>query len=100
MAFFHPATERDLRVFREFEDSREDIDARVTDRSDVILNWWKAGAEPHDGQTRVLLVERSSFATAWVVGDGERFGKVIAVDDNDVTGIIRRFGIHWTGASS
>ena len=43
---------------------------------------------------RVLLIEASSYALAWVVGDGERFGTVVPVDDDDVADIIRRFGIH------
>ena len=42
----------------------------------------------------MLLIEASSSAPAWVVGDGERFGKVVPVDDNDVADIARRFGIH------
>jgi hypothetical protein len=94
VSFFHPATERDLMRFREFEDSLEFIDERLTDRSDVIFNWTQFPAEPCEGGKRVLLVERSSYALAWVVGDGERFGKVVAVDDDDVTDIVRRYGFH------
>ncbi|MES2639159.1 MAG: hypothetical protein V4850_06735 [Myxococcota bacterium] len=94
MAFFHPATERDLKRFREFEDSLEFIDERLTDRSDVIFNWTQFPAEPCAGGKRVLLVERSSHALAWVVGDGERFGKVVAVEDGDVADIVRRYGFH------
>ncbi|MDP2317542.1 MAG: hypothetical protein Q8P41_31950 [Pseudomonadota bacterium] len=93
MAFFHPATDRELAGLRTFEDSLEYIDERLSDRSDVILNWWKVGAEPHGGGKRALLVERSVYAMAWVVDDGERFGKVVAVDPHDISDIIRRFGI-------
>jgi hypothetical protein len=93
MAFLHPATEYDLANFREFEDSLEYIKVRLSDRSDVIFNWAIFGVEPWGDGKRVLLLERSSYALAWVVGDGERFGRVVPVDDDDVADIIRRFGI-------
>ena len=80
--------------FREFEDSREYIKVRLSDRSDVVFNWAIFGVEPFEGGKRVLLIERSSSALAWVVGDGERFGTVVPVDDDDVADIVRRFGIH------
>ncbi len=94
MAFLHPATEYDLANFREFEDSLEYIKVRLSDRSDVVFNWVIFGVEPCEGGKRVLLIEASSHALAWVVGDGERFGTVVPVDDDDVADIIRRFGIH------
>jgi hypothetical protein len=94
MAFFHPATEYDLAIFREFENSREYVDERLSDRSDVIFNWTIVGVEPCEGGKRMLLNERSSCALAWVVGDGERFGRVVPVDADDVADIVRRFGIH------
>jgi hypothetical protein len=91
--FFHPATDRDLARFREFEGSLEYVDERLSDRSDVIFNWTIVGVEPCAGGKRVLLNECSSCALAWVVGDGERFGQVVAVDADDVEDILRRFGI-------
>ena len=94
MAFFHPATDYDLASFREFEDSLEYVDERLGDRSDVLFNWTIVGVEPCAGGRRVLLNERSSCALAWVVGDGERFGRVVAVDADDIVDILRRFGIH------
>ena len=94
MTLFHSATDRDLAVFREFEDSLEYVDVRLSDRSDVVFNWTIVGVEPCAGGKRMLLNERSSCALAWVVGDGERFGRVVAVDADDVVDIIRRFGIH------
>ena len=97
MSFLHPATERDLMRFREFEDSLEYIKVRLSDRSDVIFNWVIFGVEAYEGGKRVLLMEASSYALAWVVGDGERFGKVVPVDDDDVADIARRFGITHNG---
>ena len=94
MAFFHPATDHDLARFREFEDSLEYVRDRLSDRSDVIFNWVVFGVEPCEGGQRMLLVESSNYALAWVVGDGERFGRVVAVDADDVADIVRRFGIH------
>jgi hypothetical protein len=93
MAFFHPATERDMARFREFEDSLEYVRDRLSDRSDVIFNWVVFGVEPCEGGKRMLLVESSTYALARVVGDGERFGRVVAVDADDVPDIIRRFGV-------
>ena len=56
--FFHPATDRDLAIFREFEGSLEYVDKRLSDRSDVIFNWTIVGVEPCAGGKRVLLNER------------------------------------------
>ena len=95
MPSVHAANVDELYELRLSSGSGERIDERLRDRRDFALNWWRAGAEPDaEGRIRVLLVERSVWALAWVVGDGERFGRVVAPDVSEVPGIVQRFGLH------
>ncbi|MDP2310543.1 MAG: hypothetical protein Q8P18_31280 [Pseudomonadota bacterium] len=96
MAFFHAASEHELAGLRIYEDSLDPIDERLADRSDMVLNWANVGVEPCEGGKRVLLIERSTHALAFIVGDGEQFGVVVAPESDEVADIIRRFGIRWS----
>ncbi len=96
MAIFHAASDHELAGLRIYEDSLDDIEERLADRSDVILNWAKFGTEPWQGGKRALLLERSSHAIAFVVGDGTHFGEVVAPEPAEVADILDRFGVRWS----
>ena len=92
MAEFHAATPDELYELRLFEGSGEDVELRIRDNQDVVCNWSSFGAEPHgDGQRRLVLVERSSQAIAFVVGDGERFGRVVSPTADEAAAVAARF---------
>lgn len=92
MAFFHPASHDETYELRIFESSGDAIDHRLGDRQDIACNWANIGVEDNgDGQRRAVLVERSSLAVAYVVGDGEHFGEVVSPTAEEVGAIAARF---------
>ncbi len=92
MQSFHAATEDDLFELRIFEGSWDTVESRIRDNLDIACNWSSFGTEPHgDGRTRLVLIERSSGAIAFVVGDGERFGQVVSPTEAEAAAIAARF---------
>jgi hypothetical protein len=89
---FHAATADELYELRLFESSGDEVEARIRDNQDVACNWSSFGAEPHgDGRMRLVLVERSSLAIAFVVGDGVHFGRVVAPTAAEADAVAARF---------
>lgn len=92
MASFHAATPDELYELRVFENSGDSVEARIRDNQDIACNWSSFGTESHgDGHTRLVLIERSSLAIAFVVGDGERFGRVVSPTGAEAAAIAARF---------
>lgn len=92
MEAFHAATADELYELRVFEGSRDRVETRIRDNQDIACNWSSFGTEPHgDGRTRLILIERSSLAIAFVVGDGEHFGSVVSPTDAEAAAIAARF---------
>ena len=92
MQSFHAATPAELYELKVFEGSWDTVESRIRDNQDIACNWSSFGTEPHgDGRTRLVLVERSSLAIAFVVGDGERFGRVVAPTEAEAAAIAARF---------
>ena len=92
MESFHPATSDELCELRVFEESRDSVESRIRDNQDLACNWSSFGTEPHgDGQIRLVLIERSSLAIAFVVGDGEHFGRVVSPTEAQAAAIAARF---------
>lgn len=89
------ATEDELYDLRVFEGSLDEIELRIRDNQDIVCNWSLLCVEPHGEQQRAVLIERSSLAVAWIVGDGARFGKVVAPPAEEVEALVRRRGLHW-----
>lgn len=96
MAIYHPATPDELYNLKAFESSFDDIDHRLGDNQDIATNWWKLGVEPHGDKKRAVLLERSSLAMAFIVGDGVHFGRVVAPSAEEVGAAVKRFGLRWT----
>jgi hypothetical protein len=95
VAILHPATPYELYNLRAFDGSSDDIDHRLGDNQDIVSNWWKVGVEPHAGRKRVVLVERSSLAVAFIDGDGVHFGRVVAPTAEEVGEVVKRHGLRW-----
>lgn len=92
MQAFHAATPDELYELKIFEGSCDTVESRIRDNQDIACNWSSFGTEPHgDGRTRLVLIERSSLAIAFVVGDGERFGRVVSPTDEEAAAIAARF---------
>ena len=92
MRSFHPATADELYELRVFEGSGDNVEWRIRDNQDIACNWSSFGTEPHgDGQTRLILIERSSLAIAFVIGDGERFGRVVSPTLEEAAAVAERF---------
>jgi hypothetical protein len=95
MAFFHAASDHELLDLLPFQSTWAVITERLRDPTDIAGNWWLVGVEPCQGGRRAVLLERSSLAFAYVLGDGEHFGRVTAPEPNEVAGILERYGLHW-----
>ena len=92
MQSFHPATPDELYELRIFDGSGDSVESRIRDNQDIACNWSSFGTEPHGhAQTRLVLVERSSLAIAFVVGDGEHFGRVISPTEAEAQAVAARF---------
>ena len=53
------------------------------------------GVEPDGDKQRAVLIDRSSLTVAFIVGDGVRFGRVVAPSADEVASVVLRFGLHW-----
>ena len=95
MALFHPASTEDLYNLKAFERSGDDIAHRLGDNQDIVANWWLVGVEPDGDKQRAVLIDRSSLTVAFIVGDGVRFGRVVAPSADEVASVVLRFGLHW-----
>ncbi len=95
MAIFHPATADELYDLKAFEHTYDEIDHRLGDNQDIATNWWKLGEESHGDKKCTVLVERSSLAVAFIVGDGVHFGRVTAPSAEEVGAIVERYGLRW-----
>ncbi len=95
MPSFHPATADDLYNLKAFEHSRDDIAHRLGDNQDIVADWWLVGVEPDGDKLRAVLIDRSALAVAFIVGDGVRFGRVVAPTADEVAAVVLRFGLHW-----
>lgn len=91
MAFFHAATDNELYNLRAFDGSYRDIEHQLGDNQDILTNWLFLEVEPHGDKKRAVLIERSTYAIAWIVGDGKHFGRAQAPDADAVAAIAARF---------
>lgn len=91
MAIFHAATDEDLSNLRAFDGSYREIEPLLQDNQEILTNWWLLGVEPHGARKRAVLLERSSLAVAYVVGDGVHFGRAASPTAEEVAGVAARF---------
>lgn len=91
----HPASDDDLYNLRAFDGSYRDIAHCLGDNQDILTNWWLLGVEPHGDRKRAVLLERSTLAVAFVIGDGVHFGRAAAPSAEEVGALVERYGLHW-----
>jgi hypothetical protein len=95
MPIFRSATDDELSNLRAFDGSYEVVAHRVDDNQDILANWWILGVEPVSGQYRIVLLERSTDAFAFVVGDGVHFGRAAAPREAEVPELVARYGLRF-----
>jgi hypothetical protein len=95
-----PATEDDVANLRNWDGTYDSITHTIGNAQDIVANWKKLGDLPHPhpeagSSRRVVLIERSSNAIAFVDGDGEHFGRVVLPSAPELDVVVRHFGLHW-----
>lgn len=89
----HPASEQELYNLTSFVGSDISIEQALGNPTDIAANWMILGIEeiPTSDHKRVIVLERSTSAIAYIIGDGEYFGQVDAPTESETQDIIKRY---------
>lgn len=89
----HPATEQELYNLTSFVGSDISIEQALGNPTDIAANWMILAIEEiaSSNRKRVIVLERSTSAIAYIIGDGVYFGQVEAPTESEISDIIHNY---------